>query len=151
MLRATMKIPSSTLKKVPATLADSPLRKPISVSAANSKRYIINDHYEFDQKVSISAVKREICWYEWDVALITVRCTTIDKWNKWLLIGRCNVCFTQEKWRENACKVCQVDRLSICVSFFCNMRNCRSHACCPSEYDIISYAHLMVCTHSTHK
>lgn len=57
MLRATMKIPSSlalecTLKKVPATLADSPLRKPISVSAANTKRFIINDHYEFDQKVS---------------------------------------------------------------------------------------------------
>lgn len=56
MLRATMKIPSSlalecTLKKMPSTLTDGTIRKTLSVSAANSKRFIINDHYEFDQKV----------------------------------------------------------------------------------------------------
>lgn len=56
MLRATMKIPSSlalecTLKKVPATLTDGTIRKTLSVSAASTKRFVINDHYEFDQKV----------------------------------------------------------------------------------------------------
>lgn len=57
MLRATMKIPSSlalecTLKKMPASLTDATIRKTLSVSAANTKRFVINDHYEFDQKVN---------------------------------------------------------------------------------------------------
>lgn len=57
MLRATMKIPSNlalecTLKKLPASLADGTTRKTLSVSAANTKRFVINDHYEFDQKVN---------------------------------------------------------------------------------------------------
>lgn len=52
-----MKIPSSlalecTLKKVPATLTDGTIRKTLSVSAASTKRFVINDHYEFDQKVN---------------------------------------------------------------------------------------------------
>lgn len=56
MLRATMKIPSSlalecTLKKVPASLTDGTIRKTLSISATNTKRFVINDHYEFDQKV----------------------------------------------------------------------------------------------------
>lgn len=56
MLRATMKIPSSlalecTLKKVPTSITDGTMRKTISLSAANTKRFVINDHYEFDQKV----------------------------------------------------------------------------------------------------
>ncbi|XP_031635313.1 thioredoxin, mitochondrial [Contarinia nasturtii] len=56
MLRATMKIPSSlalecTLKKVPTSITDGTMRKTLSVSATNTKRFVINDHYEFDQKV----------------------------------------------------------------------------------------------------
>lgn len=52
-----MKIPSSlalecTLKKMPASLSDAGIRKTLSVSAANTKRFVINDHYEFDQKVN---------------------------------------------------------------------------------------------------
>lgn len=52
-----MKIPSSlalecTLKKLPASLTDGTIRKTLSVSAANTKRFVINDHYEFDQKVN---------------------------------------------------------------------------------------------------
>lgn len=57
MLRATMKIPSSlalecTFKKMPASLTDGTIRKTLSISATNTKRFIINDHYEFDQKVN---------------------------------------------------------------------------------------------------
>lgn len=60
MLRA-LKVPSSlalecTLKKIPASLTDGTIRKPLSISAANAKRYVINDHYEFDQKVSKDCV-----------------------------------------------------------------------------------------------
>lgn len=52
-----MKIPSNlalecTLKKVPASLTDGTIRKTLSVSATNAKRFVINDHYEFDQKVN---------------------------------------------------------------------------------------------------
>lgn len=52
-----MKIPSSlalecTLKKVPASLSDGTIQKTLSVSATNAKRFVINDHYEFDQKVN---------------------------------------------------------------------------------------------------
>lgn len=55
MLRA-LKIPSTlalecTLKKMPSSLADSTLKKTLSVSAVSTKRFVINDHYEFDQKV----------------------------------------------------------------------------------------------------
>lgn len=55
MLRA-LRIPSSltqqcTLKKMPATITDGTIKKTLSISATNAKRFVINDHYEFDQKV----------------------------------------------------------------------------------------------------
>lgn len=55
MLRA-LKIPSSkalecTLKKIPSTITDGTIKKTLSISATNAKRFVINNHYEFDQKV----------------------------------------------------------------------------------------------------
>lgn len=55
MLRA-FKIPSTlalecTLKKIPTNTVDGTLKKTLSVSAVNTKRFVISDHYEFDRKV----------------------------------------------------------------------------------------------------
>lgn len=70
MLRATMKIPSNlalecTLKKLPASLTDGTMRKTLSVSAASSKRFVINDHYEFDQKVNHAQTLLDESVYNW--------------------------------------------------------------------------------------
>lgn len=57
MMRA-LKVPSNVvlkcvLKKTSSisTLTDGTMKKTLSISAINAKRFIINDHYEFDQKV----------------------------------------------------------------------------------------------------
>lgn len=55
MLRA-FKLPSTlalecTLKKIPTSTVDGTLKKTLTVSAANTKRFVISDHYEFDRKV----------------------------------------------------------------------------------------------------
>lgn len=52
-----MKIPttlaqSCALKRLSTTITDGTIKKPLSISASHSKRFVINDHYEFDQKVS---------------------------------------------------------------------------------------------------
>lgn len=56
MLRALSTLPSTlalecTLKKLPSTIAECTTKKTLSVSAVRTKRFVINDHYEFDQKV----------------------------------------------------------------------------------------------------
>lgn len=52
-----MKIPTTlaqqcALKRLPTTITDGTIKKPLSISASHSKRFVINDHYEFDQKVN---------------------------------------------------------------------------------------------------
>lgn len=51
-----MKIPTAlaqqcALKRLPTTITDGTIKKPLSISASHSKRFVIKDHYEFDQKV----------------------------------------------------------------------------------------------------
>lgn len=58
------KLPSAlalecTLKKIPTNAVEGAMKKSLTVSAVNTKRFVISDHYEFDRKVSANFNRRQ--------------------------------------------------------------------------------------------